>query len=176
MSFGPIAALVISGIGAGVSAIGSIVQGQAGAAAARYQQAVANNNKIIAERNARFELEAGQRAEEAQRMKTGAIIAEQKVAQAANGVDVTSGSALKVRQSAEVLGELDAQTIRNNAIRRSDAYKAEASNFQAQGVLYGMQAKASALEGWIGAAGSIIGGASNISDKWLSYKQVGLIS
>lgn len=154
-------ALALAVIGTGLSAIGSIAAGQAKQQAADYQAAVANNN-------ARYARQVGQVDAENQKVSTGQVIGAQKAAQAANGVDIGSGSALDVRTSAAELGELDALTIRNNAENK-------AKNYEAQATLFQMEGKADALSGWLGAASSIVGGASNIADKWSIWKTQGLV-
>src|SRR5678815_675005 len=97
--FLPAIALAATAVSAGISAYGAYQQGQAGEAAGKYQAQVAKNNAIIAEQNAQFELQKGERESEAQNYKTRALLGHQKAGQAASGIDVNTGSPLDVRRS-----------------------------------------------------------------------------
>src|SRR4249920_2756752 len=105
----------LSIIGGVVGAIGAMQQGAAEAAQAKYQAAVAKNNKIIAEQSAVYTLQAEHVEEGASRIKTGQVIAQAHAEQGASGVETESGSPVKVRQSTAAVGEMDAMTIWNNA-------------------------------------------------------------
>lgn len=160
-------------IGALISGVGMIMQGAAQAKADKYQAAVAENNRIIAEQNAVYELQAGQTEEQGQRMKTGQVISQAKAEQGASGIDAATGSAVKVRQTTATIGELDALTIRDNAERRAYGYRAEGVNFQAQAGLYKMQAQSDMMGGIFSGLGSIIGGFSSVAGKWGSMQSPG---
>ena len=151
------------------TAIGAVSTGMASQASGNYQAQVARNNVIIAEQNARFELEKGNVQAENQNYKTRALLGTQKAAQGASGIDVNSGSPLDVRTSAVELGHLDALTILNNASARAAGLRATGSNFTAEAGLDTMKAS-NAM------SSSLIGGASSLSDKWLGYQQRGTFS
>src|SRR5882757_2857353 len=120
----------------------------------------------VAGQNAEAALSAGQQAESASKMKYGALGAEQKATQAANGIQVTSGSAEAVRHSTEEIGAMDAALIHYNAARQAFGESTQAS-------LYKSAAKGALVKGVTGAATSFLGGASALSDKWLQYKLFG---
>lgn len=153
-------------LGAIVSAVGMFAQGAAQAKADKYQAAVAENNKIIAEQNAVYEIQAGTTEEQAQRIKTGQVLGQAEAAQSASGLDAETGSAVKVRRSTATVGELDALTIRDNAARRAYGYRAEGVNFEAQAGLYNMQAKSDMMSGILSGAGALISGFSSVAGKW----------
>lgn len=155
--------------GAGVSAIGVSQQASANAASARYSAQVARNNEIIAGGNAEAAQAAGRSKAEAQDYKTRFLIGEQKVNQAASGVDVNSGSPLAVRASTAELGRLDALTLLYNADKEAVGFKNKANEFQSESVLQEAKAKNYENAGSIGVATSLLGGASSFSDKWISY-------
>ena len=142
---------------------GTVMQGEASAQSADYMAQVARNNQQIAQQNANMALEQGAVAEEAQREKTGVRIAQARTAYGAMGVDPNSGSALDVRSSAAELGELNAETIRYNAHVQAWNDINQANSYGAQSRLYQNQ------EGWA-EAGSILGGASTVSNKWLQWQ------
>lgn len=182
-------ALVSSTLGAGMSAISQYQAGKYNAAVAQNQQVIAQNNQILAQRNqniakqnADLALEQGQAQEQAQRQKTAQMIGAERAAMGASGVDLGSGSALSVQTSTAETGELDALTIRNNSMLQSRNYLnqaenfgTEAMNFANQASSYGVQAELANSQANWGVANSILGGASGVSDKWLSYQRWGVL-
>lgn len=170
----PAAALALTAVSTGLSAYGAIQQGQAQSEAAAYQAQVARNNQIVAEQNAAYARQAGAAQEAAQRMRTAALMGKQRAVAAANGFDVNSGSNLDITGSAAELGELDAQTIRNNAARTAAGYVQQGQNFTAQAGLLDAQAANASTAGTIGAVSSLMGGASSFADKWSRYKAAGV--
>lgn len=156
-------------VGMVASAAGTIMSGMASANAANYQAAVARNNAVIANRNADFAVQQGSTQAEAEDYKNRSIVGAQKAAQAANGVDVDSGSPLDVRTSSEQLGRLDTLTIINNAQSKASAYKAQSMNFTADAGLDSMKAQNYMTS-------SIIGGVGSFASKWSNYQMSGVLS
>lgn len=169
----PAVSIAGSIIGAGLSAVGSMQQGQANAQAAKYQAQVAKNNKILADRKAQDAIDRGKVAEQRQRERTRQLKGRQRAILAANGVVVDQDSALDITSETEAIGEMDALTIRQNAEREALGYRTEGMNFQASSDLYGAQASNEQSAGYIGAAGSIFGGLTDVAAKWYSYDKQG---
>jgi hypothetical protein len=134
---------------------------------AQYNAQVARNNQTIAQQNSSIALQQGQTQEENQRLKTGGMVAGIEAQQAASGVNANTGSSVDVRSSAAETGELDALTIRYNS-------NLQARNFTQAANSYGAQASLDEAQGEWGVAGSILGGASSVSGKWLQYQQSGV--
>src|SRR6266568_3618358 len=88
----------------GVAAYGAAQKGAADKAMYGYQAGVAQLNERIAKQNADYTREAGGTVAYQSGLKTGQIVAQQKVAQSASGVDVNTGSAAKVRADTLQLG------------------------------------------------------------------------
>ena len=145
---------------------GTVMQGEAQAQSAAYMAQVARNNQLIGQQNANMALEQGTVQEEAQREKTGAQISQARASYGAMGVNPNAGSALDVRSSAAELGELNAQTIRYNSNVQAWNDINQANGYGAQSQLYKSQ------EGW-DVAGTILGGASTVSNKWLQWQLMG---
>lgn len=143
----------------GANAMGNLLQGVGQAQQYGYAAKVAGQNSEAA-------LSAGQQAESASKMKYGALEAEQKATQAANGIQVTSGSAEAVRHSTEEIGAMDAALIHYNAARQAFGESTQAS-------LYKSAAKGALVKGVANAATSFLGGANALSDKALQYKLSG---
>lgn len=166
MAFVAAALPYIAAAGAVASAGAAVYSGNAQAAQAGYQAQVAANNATIAQQNATYALQAGAAKEQASRIKTAALVAQQKAIQGASGLDVNSGSDVDVRGSTNVLGELDALTIRNNAAREAYGYGTQGSNFTAQAGLDRAAASNDATSGYIGGASSLLSSASSIGEKF----------
>lgn len=163
---GVVSALASTGFGI----YGAMQQGQAQADAATYQAQVARNNQIVAEQNAAYARQAGAAQEAGQRMRTAALAGKQKAFAAANGFDVNSGSNVDLLGSTATLGELDAQTIRNNAARTAAGYVSQGADFGSQAGLLDNQRRAAATAGTISGAASLLGGASSFADKWTNFE------
>lgn len=175
MAFLPAIAMVASVVGTGLSAVGQIQAGQAQAASANYQAQVARVNQQIQEQNAAYERQKGDVEAQQQDMKNKAAMGALEAAQGASGFDMNTGSSLDTRESARKLGRLDTLTVRNNAERRAHEFDIAAMNQGAQANLYTAQGKTSQMAGYLGAATSLIGGVSSVSDKWLKFQNAGLL-
>lgn len=162
--------MIASGAGAVVGAMGALDSAEANAGAAAYQAGVARNNQILMDQNAAYALQAGRVAEQNQRQRTKSTIGAQRAQMAANGVALDSGSPLRLQTDTAALGELDALTVRNNALRQAINYRQQGADFGANAGFLDDRAEHSRTAGNIGAIGSIVGGASAVSDKWLRWK------
>ena len=131
---------IVLGITAAVAGLAStamgvtsaIQQGKAEQAQYEYQAKVAEDNARIAQNNAAMERQQGIEEERLQRMKTAQAIGSQETAMAANGIDVTQGTALDVIEDTAAMGELDALQTRYNYERKAQAYEFQADNFSNQ--------------------------------------------
>lgn len=141
-----------------LGAVGSIQQGQAAAASAKYNNQVAQMNATISERRAKDAIERGATEEQKKRQQVQRILGEQQTAMAANGVDLTFGSPLDTMVDTAVLGELDALTIRTNAYREEYDYRVQAANQRAGGQLELMKGQAAKTAGYLDGFGTVLGG------------------
>lgn len=157
------AAPIMLGISMATSLAGAGVSAYSQEQSANYNAQVARNNQIIAQQNQALDLEQGQQQEENQRLKTGAVLGQIGAQEAASGVNPNEGSALNVKSSEAEMGELDALTIRSNA-------NIKAQNDKYMGEMYGAQASLDKSQGQLGMMSSLLGGASSVAGKWLSYQ------
>lgn len=128
-----IAASAIAGVaGSVMSAQAAKQQGQAQQAMYNYQAQVAKQNSEIAKSNAAMERQQGIEESRLQRIKVSQAIGSQQTAMAANGIDVTQGTALDVIEDTAAMGELDALQTRYNYERKAIAYEQEANNYTNQ--------------------------------------------
>jgi hypothetical protein len=174
--------------GAFMSAKGAATQSQGAQQSAlaqagmyNYQAGVAKVNAQIARQNADYETNVGEVQAQQSGMKTRAQLGEIKAGQGASGLDVNSGSAVAVRESAQELGTYDASVIRSNAAKRAYGYEVEATQNESQAALFGMSAanatSAAGIAketGGINVATSLLTGASSVSSKWMQAGQSGM--
>lgn len=182
MSFGisastlAMASLAMTTISAGVSAYGAIQQGKAQSAALEYQAQVARNNQTIASQYSQQAIADGENKVAAKQQQTAQMIGAQRAAMAANGVDLDSGSPLRLQEDSAKLGNLDALTIRNNAAREAYGYQLQGLSYAQQAQLDQSAADNAVTAGNLNAFSSIVGGASSLGSKWLDYKKSGVFA
>ena len=108
-----------------------------------------------------------------QRLKTASVIGSQKAAMAANGVDVTQGTAVDVISDTAAMGELDALQTQYNYEAKARGYEVQAGNFQNQSnldVISGKNAysagKMNAISSGIQGLGQSANSITNVASKW----------
>lgn len=162
MAFVP--ALAIAG--AAISAVGTVAGGIATQNAANYQAQVANNNSIVAQQNAIQAEEAGSVAAENQSLKGAAELGKVKATQAANGIDVNTGSAVDVQASERETNQLNTENVFHNDLLKAYGYRVQSENFQSEGELDEAKASEAVPASVLSATGSLLGSASSIGSKW----------
>lgn len=162
--------LMLGLAGSAVSAVGQYETGQANSAAAAYQAQVATNNAKIAMQNATWESASGETASVNKGLETRGTLGKAKAYTAASGVDVNTGSAPTVRAGAEEMGLLDQLTIRSNAAKKAYGEEVQATSDTAQSQLDTFQSQQAATAGDIGAAGSLLSGASTVGGNYLKFQ------
>lgn len=167
--------LIGSAISGVTGFIGSMQQGAAAARAAEYSAAVARNNQIIADQNARYAAAAGEAKAQAQDFKNRSIFGAIEAAQGASGISLDSPTLREVRDSAQQIGRLDTATIMQDALLTSRSYSAQAANFGAEAELDTMRASNARTSGFTSGFGSLLGSASSFADKWSRFKTVGAL-
>lgn len=106
-----------------------------------YEQGVYNVDAQLADQQAADAIARGKEAETRQRQATRGLIGAQRATLAAQGIDVSTGSALDVQADTAALGELDALTIRNNAAREAFGYRVQAMDYRNQGAMAALAGK-----------------------------------
>jgi hypothetical protein len=152
--------------GAGISAIGTIEQGEATSNAASYQAQVAQNNAIIAEQNATYASNAGLAQAAATSLKGASQAGKVKTAQAASGIDVNTGSAVNVQASERETNVLNSETVLNNAELQNYGYRAAATGYKATAGLEEEEAAQAPVGAALSATGNLLSAASSIGAKW----------
>ena len=171
----------IAGIGMDNTALGGIEgaigQFQSGAAQSqmyKYQAGVAQFNKVIADQNAAYAEQIGEQEAQRYGMQAGQRFGQIKAAQASHGLDINTGSAKDVQDSQRLVTRMDLTQIRSQAAKTAYNYETQGAQFTAQAGLDTAAAANARRAGFVGAASSIMGGASAVSSEWLKGAQAGL--
>lgn len=168
------ASLGLSVVGGGLNALGASKKGAADAKMFKYQSGVAQINKQIAEQNAAHARATGEAQAVVSGMKSKQQMGSIKVAQAASGTDVTSGTNVDVQESQEAISGYEQDVIRNEAAWKAYGYEVEGTKQGAQAGAYDVAAKDASSGGDLAAWGSIIGTAGSVSGKWAQGKMQGM--
>lgn len=136
----------------GVTAYTQVQQG-------KYQNQVAQNNAKVAGMQAQDALRSGAAEDQQRRWKIRALMAKQSAGFGANNVVGSTGTALDILGESAMFGEVDLNTIRNNAARKAWGYDVEKSNALAEGKLakYG---------GKMAAIGTLLSTGSQVAGMW----------
>jgi hypothetical protein len=134
-----LAVIAVAGIAA--ASYSTYQQAKSAKQQANYQSAVANNNKIIADRAADDSIKRGAVEEQRKRQDIELLKGKQIAGFAGSGTDLSSESVYDVIGETAALGELDALTIRSNYARESYEKRVMGMNYGAQGLLFNYQAQ-----------------------------------
>ena len=147
----------------GASALGSIQQGVAASKADKYNAQVATQNAALAKQNAAWEGAIGESDVGLQGLKTRQDVGDIKAAIAGHGVDVNTGSAKAVQNSAAELGKLSAMNIRSQAARQAYGFETQATGFQNESALDKSKAGNDLIAGLQGAGAAASKGANELN-------------
>jgi len=153
----PTAALSLQGAGAINSTVGSYY-------AAGAQRSALELQADLAEVSAKSTMLAGEREQQRSRLNTAQVKGAQRAAMAANGVDLSSGTANRVLTSTDLVGEVDAQTIAANALRTAWGYRTQGAQ---------SRATAGAISPGMSALTTLMGGASQVAGSWYTMNKAG---
>lgn len=168
--------LGMSGGGGIVGAIGSIFSGGAQQKMQNYQARVAQLNAQVAKQNADYAIQRGEQQAQSYGMQASQRQGQIKVAQAASGLDINSGSNLAVQQGQRQVTTMDLEQIRSNAAKTAYDYDVQSTSFTNQAQLDKMAGQNEYAAGWINAGSTLIGSASSVAERWYQGQQVGLTS
>jgi hypothetical protein len=165
--------LALMAAGTASSTVGSYYSAKSQKSQLSMQADIAEANAAIAEVGAQSELARGQKEEQSVRMRTAQIKSSQRVALAANGVDLGEGSAADILDSTDLMGEVDAQTVRSNAIRSAWGYRTQGMNQRVDAVA--RRGTAAGISPGMAAATSLLGGATDVSSTWYTMNKTGAV-
>lgn len=162
---------VIAGIAStAVSTVAGIQQGNAQKAQYEYAAEQNRQNAKIAQNNATESRQKGVEEARLKRMQTLSQIGALKTANAANGVNINSGTALDTLEDTAAMGELDAMNASYQAEQTAQNYELQAKNFNTQANMDSFAAKNVSKTAKMNAFGTALSGigdaAQSFSSKW----------
>jgi hypothetical protein len=158
--------LQVAGLVSG--ALGASRQSEATQQAYNYQAAVNKNNAQVAEWQAQDALQRGTKAEQAQRLKVAQLKSSQRAGFAARGVALDEGSPLAILQDTDMMGEMDALTIRDNAEKEAWGARMQGANYSSDSAMLSARSGAESPTG--AAFGSLLTGAGAVASSWYNRR------
>lgn len=116
------------GVAAVLAVAGGVQTARAQKAAGEAQAQADEANARIGQQQAEQARQIGNMEEERQMRRVRAAVATQRATQAANGLDVNSGTALDLQAETAGFGTADALNLRSNAIRQAWGFEVGAVN------------------------------------------------
>jgi hypothetical protein len=164
-----------------MSAVGALQSSQAAGKTAaatqlseEQQAQVQSNNATIATWDASDAITAGAQKAQQSQLSTGTLLSTQRATMAANGVDLTQGSAANVQASTKYQGETDVNTINANAARTAWGYANQAQTDTNNSET--LRAAASQISPAQATQTSLLGGASQVAGSWYGLNKQGAFS
>jgi len=167
--FGPIGAIIGALAGAGLGAFGAYESGAGQRNEMNYRANVALINQQIQERNAATARVVAGGDAMVEGIKYAGITGGERVRTAAGGLDTESGSAKAVRRSTTELDQYSQANIRNRGEQQAYGFETEAFGQGAQANLDVAAGRGLYRAGGINAGSSLLGGATNVADKWAKF-------
>lgn len=150
--------------GAVSSVFGAYSKSKATKKAYEYDAAVDRNNAQYAEFNAEDAITRGQIDEGNSRLKYASVKGSQRARFAANGVDVDYGSARNIQDDTQMMSDLDAATIKDNALRAAWGFKVQAQGYTDNARL--LKSRADAESPGMAALTQLMGSGATVADSW----------
>lgn len=184
----PIIGLVGTLASTAIGVVGTMQQSAAASRAADYRSQVAENNAAIARENqkvandnARAAEAAGAARAEQEAIKARDLVGRQKVAAAASGLDINSGSALDIRAGTAGQAMLNDLNVRDETNRRAYSYRqqgrglaAQAENFDTESEAASTAGSSAMTGGILSGVGQAISGAAKTTSLLSEYKRTGV--
>lgn len=153
-----------------VGGVGQIEQASAQAAASKYSAQVAGINQKQALTNEQLASESGDIQADIQSRRTRALVGEEIANAGASGLDVRSGSNIDTQISSQIMGKVDALTVRSNAAREAYGYQTQADTFAGEKSLKEAEGKNAQTAGGIGAASTLLGAGGTAASNYSKWK------
>ena len=117
-------------------------------------------NATLAQREARDAQLRGEEEAQAINRKASSLKSSQRVGLAANGLDLSYGSAADIQDQTDFFAQADIATARTNADRASYSARTRASGYSAE---------ARSQSPFLAASTTLLTGAGRVADRWYSY-------
>lgn len=153
----PAFALASTAAGAVGNTIGSVY-------AAKGQKAMLQAQADAADVQAKGAILAGQREEQRLRLSTANLKSKQRAGMAASGVDLSDGTSQQMLNSTDIMGEIDAITLQNNAQAQALGFRTQASY---------ARASARGISPALAGVSAGLSGATQVAGSWYAMKNAG---
>ena len=173
MSFAT-AAIAMQGAGAVSSVIGAYSSAKSQKSLLNGQADIADINARIAEIGAQSVLSQGRAQTNAIGLQAGQLRGRQRVALAANGVDMGEGSAAEVQTGTDMMKEIDRNTAEANAIRSAWGYRMQATNLQNDALM--KRATADSISPGMQAFSTLLSEGGKVAGSWYSMNKIGALA
>lgn len=135
----------------------------------QHQARMAEINARVAETGAKTELARGQAEYARHTLQAGHLKSAQRAALAANGIVMNEGSAAEMLAATDIMKEIDAQTIEENALRNAWGYRIQATDYRNQALME--QAQASSINPVGAGLQTLLGSAPMVAEYWDKYSR-----
>lgn len=169
-----IASMAASAAGGAMSTVGSYYSALGQKSALKFQATMAELNAQAAESDARNALARGERAEQSVRLDTANLKSTQRVALASNGVDLGSDTAAAILTSTDLLGEIDANQTKANALREAWGHRTEAVNSRNEALM--SRATADGISPGMSAFSTLLTSAGQVAGQYYQAEKSGSIT
>ena len=149
----------------GAQAAGAVSQTLGAWYAAKGQQSTLRAQADALDQQSRGVMAAGEREQQRSMLQTANLKSRQRATMAANGFDMADGSNQAILNSTDMMGEIDRQTIENNAVRQAFGYQTQARY---------ARAGADSINPWMSAVSTGLTGATQVAGSWYSFKKAGV--
>jgi hypothetical protein len=158
----PLAALAIplTIASTAVSMAGQYAQGKATYTQAKYDQAAANANAALSTDQAKQEIDVTKLEAQRRYRQAGQLEGQQQATMAANGIDLTFGSAAQVKSDSKMIANEDVAQIYKEGFNKTQGYLIDAYNEKLKAGAARATAKSAGLATGLGMLGTALGGAS----------------
>jgi hypothetical protein len=164
-----IAAAVEQAFGLLGSFAGSFYSAKAQKSNLQHQARMAEINARVAETGAKTELARGQAEYARHTLQAGHLKSAQRAALAANGIVMNEGSAAEMLAATDIMKEIDAQTIEENALRNAWGYRIQATDYRNQALMG--RAQASSINPAGAGLQTLLGSAPMVAEYWDKYSR-----
>jgi hypothetical protein len=161
----------MQGFGLGAETVGAYYTAKAEKSNLQAQASMDELNASLAQRQRDRALAAGRQEKQMSQLRNAQTKSSQRVALAANGVDLSSDTAVNILTTTDWAGEVDAKNIELNALQTAFGYETNATNYRNSAMM--KQSSAKGLNPWLSAGTTLLGRAGATAQSYVGLKSVG---
>lgn len=166
-----IAAVALTAVATGVGTYAYVAQAEAAAEAGKAQEKISEFNAAQAETAAATQRMQARNEANRIRDRNRRVLASQRAAVTASGLDLSSSSAQDVFFDSAVQGELEALDAIYTGEVYAQQYTGRAAVDRAEGAFARMRGETQRDIGYLGAAGTVLSGAGNMTSGYANYRK-----